>query len=186
MNDHDDAPQKVAALDISLERDVFMRTFVRELANVLSDVVGTEEASGFLSVVGQVMGRQINLQYLQALQLKALSREQVAAVLVDFKRRIKGDFYVIEQDNEKIVLGNRLCPFAEKVLGQKTLCMMTSNVFGSITADNLGYAKVQLKETIAEGRPECRVVVYLTTEGKAEKVEGREYFKSAMDDTQGD
>ena len=186
MNDRNEVSQKVAALDLSLERDAFMRTLTRELANVLSDVVGTEEASGFLSVVGQVMGRQINLQYRNALHSKALDREQVAAVLVDFKRRIKGRFYVIEQDNEKIVLGNLACPFAEKVLGQKALCMMTSNVFGSITADNLGYAKVELKETIAEGRPECRVVVYLTADGEAETVEGREYFKSAMDDIQGD
>ena len=183
MTDPDGARQKAAALEIPLERDVFMRTLARELTNVLSDVVGTEEASGFLSVVGQVMGRQINAQYLKALKLSALSREQVAAVLVDFKRRINGDFYVIEQDNEKIVLGNRACPFGEKVKGQKALCMMTSNMFGSITADNLGYAKVQLKETIAEGRPECRVVVYLAVDGEADAVEGREYFKSALDDS---
>ena len=31
--------------------------------------------------------------------------------------------------------------------------MMTSNVFGSIAAANLGYAKVELQETIAEGSP---------------------------------
>ncbi|MEH2159969.1 MAG: hypothetical protein V7K38_02740 [Nostoc sp.] len=36
--------------------------------------------------------------------------------MIDFKRRIQGDFYVIEQDDEKIVFGNRVCPFAEKVL----------------------------------------------------------------------
>jgi len=186
MSDHETTRKTVAALDIPLERDVFMRTLTRELANVLSDVVGTDEASGFLSVVGQVMGRQINLQYLKSMQSKALDREQIAAVLVDFKRRIKGEFYVIEQDDEKIVLGNRACPFAEKVLGQKALCMMTSNVFGSIASDNLGYAKVQLKETIAEGRPQCRVVVYLTADGEAKNVEGREYFKSTTDDHQGD
>lgn len=181
MNDRESGGNKVVDLDVALDRDVFMRTLARELTNVLSDVVGTEEAAGFLSVVGQVMGRQVNAQYRKALQLSELSAEQVSAVLVDFKRRIKGDFYVIEQDGEKIVLGNRACPFGEKVKGQKALCMMTSNMFGSITAENLGYAKVQLSETIAEGRPECRVVVYLASEGEAERVEGREYFKSAMD-----
>ncbi len=31
------------------------------------------------------------------------------------------------------------------------MCMMTSNVFGSIAAENLGYAKIELQETVATG-----------------------------------
>lgn len=178
MNEAENIAAQVAALEIPLEHDLFMRTLIRELANVLQDVVGTDQAAGFISVVGQVMGNQINEQYCKALEVTSLSREQVPAVLVNLKQRISGDFFVIEQDDEKIVLGNRLCPFADKVIGQKAMCMMTSNVFGSIAANNLGYAKVQLKETIAEGRPECRVVVYLKMGNEADAVEGREYFKS--------
>ena len=56
--------------------------------------------------------------------------------------------------------------------------MMTSNVFGSIAAENLGYAKVDLQETIAEGDPRCRVVVHLKPTEDAEASDGREYFKS--------
>ena len=55
--------------------------------------------------------------------------------------------------------------------------MMTSNVFGSIAADNLGYAKVELKETIAAGAPGCHVVVYLRSTPDADARPGREYFK---------
>jgi hypothetical protein len=80
-----------------------------------------------------------------------LSRGQVRDVLVDLKRRIQGDFFVIEEDEGKIVLGNRVCPFEDKVLGRRSMCMMTSNVFGSIAAENLGYAKVELQQTIASG-----------------------------------
>jgi predicted ArsR family transcriptional regulator len=107
-----------------------------------------------------------------------MDRSQVAEVLVDLKRRIRGDFYVIEEDEEKIVLGNRACPFAEKVLGRPAMCMMTSNVFGVIAAENLGYAKVELQETIANGDTGCRVVVHLKPTAHAQKAEGREYFKS--------
>jgi predicted ArsR family transcriptional regulator len=178
MSEAERMAKQVAILDIPLERDLFMRTLIRELANVLQDVVGTEQAAGFISVVGKVMGDQINEQYCKALEVTSLNREQVAAVLVDLKRRIRGDFFVIEQNDEKIVLGNRSCPFADKVIGQKAMCMMTSNVFGGIAAENLGYAKVQLKETIAEGRPECRVVVYLIMGDEVDAVEGREYFRS--------
>ena len=56
---------------------------------------------------------------------------------------------------------------------------MTSNVFGHIAAENLGYGKVELQRTIAEGHSECRVVVYLRPTAEAEKAEGREYVRGA-------
>ncbi len=166
--------------DVLLERDEFLRTLLRELSGTLQDVIGLEDASGFISVVGQKMGSEIDARYKRALNVEHLDRSQVASVLVDLKRRIQGDFYIISEDAEKIVLGNRACPFAEKVHGRGSLCMMTSNVFGSIAADNLGYAKVELKETIARGAPECRIVVHLKPTAEATNAEGREYFSDGM------
>lgn len=184
MNGRDDAPSELpmAELDVPLERDVFLRNLLRQLSGSLQEVVGLEEASGFVSVVGQRIGRQIDDDYKRALQVEDLSRSQVAEVLVDLKRRIQGDFFVIEETEEKIVLGNRACPFGEKVKDRPALCMMTSNVFGSIAAENLGYAKVELQETIAEGDGGCRVVVYLKPTDDAEVAEGREYFRSAREE----
>ena len=167
----------IRMLPIPLERDVFVRTLLRHLAGTLQEVVGIDEASGFVSVVGQRIGDEINAAYTSALGVEQLSREQVAEVLVDLKRRIQGDFFVIEEDDEKIVLGNRACPFAEKVVGRPALCMMTSNVFGSIAAENLGYAKVVLEQAIARGDTGCRVVVYLKPSEAAQQATGREYFK---------
>jgi predicted ArsR family transcriptional regulator len=158
---------------------VFLRTLIRHLAGTLEDVVGVSEASGFISVVGQRIGEEINDAYKKALALPSLSREQVAAVLVDLKRRIQGDFFIIEQDEEKIVFGNRVCPFAEKVIGRPSMCMMTSNVFGHIASENLGYSKVVLERTIAEGHPGCRVVVYLKPTPEAQAAEGREYVRTS-------
>lgn len=167
----------VSDLPLPLSRDVFLRTMLRHLAGTLQQVVGLEEASGFISVVGQEIGDEINQSYKNALAVSQLSREQVAEVLVDLKQRIQGDFFVIEQDEEKIVFGNRACPFAEKVIGRPALCMMTSNVFGSIAADNLGYSKVVIEQAIARGDAGCRVVVYLKQTPQAEASPGREYFK---------
>lgn len=171
------ADEPVSNLELSLERDLFTRMLIRELSGTLQDVVGLEEASGFVSIVGQKMGDHLNREYKQALQVASLTRPQVRDVLVDLKRRIQGDFYVIEENDEKIVLGNRRCPFGDKVLDRPALCMMTSNVFGSITAENLGYSKVVLERTIAQHDPGCRVVVYLKTTPEGEAAEGREYFK---------
>lgn len=170
-------PRNLADVDIPLERDVFLRTLLRHLAGTLQEVVGLEEASGFVSVVGQRIGDEINAAYTSALSVDQLTRPQVAGVLVDLKRRIQGDFFIISEDDDKIVLGNRACPFAEKVIGRPALCMMTSNVFGSIAAENLGYAKVILEEAIARGDSGCRVIVYLKPSEAAQQATGREYFK---------
>lgn len=165
-------------LDIPLERDLFLRNLIRELSGVLEDVVGLKEAAGFISIVGQNMGNQMDLDYKRALGVSNLTRPQVADVLVDLKKRIKGDFYIIEQNDDRIVLGNRACPFAEKVVGRSSMCMMTSNVFGIIASQSLGYAKVTLEETIARGDPGCRVIVYLHSSADSEAAPGKEYFQS--------
>ena len=170
----------VRDLKVSLDRDIFLRTLIRHLAGTLQDVVGLEEASGFISVVGQNMGLEFDREYKNALHVERLNREQVGQVLIDLKRRIQGDFYIISETDEKIVLGNRACPFEEKVIGRPAMCMMTSNVFGSIAAENSGYSKVVLEETIAEGAPGCRVVVYLQPVEEAEHARGREYFRREL------
>ncbi len=176
-----DASTEVRAAEVTLHRDLFMRSLLRELAGTLEETVGLDDAAGYVSVVGDRIGHAIDERYREALATDKLSREQVAEVLVDLKRRIEGDFYIIEQDDERIVLGNRACPFGDKVLGRTSLCMMTSNVFGSIAAENLGYARVELDETIAEGASGCRVVVHLRPDEDAATQPGREYFRTPED-----
>ena len=169
--------RSLEVLNVPLERDLFLRILIRELSGTLQEVVGVGEASGFVSVVGQRVGDLIDREYKAALGVSNLTREQVTDVLVDLKRRIQGDFYVIEETDERIVFGNRVCPFADKVIGRPALCMMTSNVFGSIAAENLGYAKVELQQTIAKGDGACRVVLYLKPTPESEAADGREYVK---------
>lgn len=164
----------VTQLDIPLERDVFLRQLLRELAGTLESVVGQDEAAGFISIVGQNIGRWIDDAYRTAWGQDRLDRDQVAAVLVDLKRRIQGDFYLISVTPDEIVLGNRRCPFGDKVRDRTSLCMMTSNVFGTLAAENLGYGRVILHETIAAGAPGCRVTVRLKRDADAN--EGIEYF----------
>lgn len=166
----------IPQLPLPLERDVFLRRLLRELAGSLQDVVGLKDASGYISVVGAAMGEHLDDAYRNALAVEKLDRKQVSEVLVDLKRRIKGEFYIVEETEDKITLGNRACPFGEMVLDRPSLCMMTSNVFGHITAQNLGYAAVELKETIAEGHSGCTVVVHLRPTDETTRA-AREYFK---------
>lgn len=173
----------VVSLDVPLNLDGFLRSLVRELVGTLEEVVGLEQASGFVSVVGQTMGERLDKEYRTALGVSSLTREQLTHVLIDLKRRIQGDFYLVELSDDKIVLGNRACPFAKMVADRKSMCMMTSNIFGSITAENLGYAGVELQKTIAAGDPECRVVVHLKEDVVPQVGEAREYFRSQPHDT---
>lgn len=163
-------------LDVPLERDVFLRSLIRELAGVLEGVIGLEETSGFISLVGQRIGEQINDSYKSAYGDSRFSPEQVSEVLVDLKARIKGEFELVERTPDTMVFRNCACPFAEKVVGRTSMCMMTSNVFGHIAADHLGYAKVELDQTIAKGDPQCRVVVHLRQTAETDAVPGREYY----------
>lgn len=160
-----------AAKDITRDRDQFLRELLRELASVLEDSVGLQEAEGFVALVGGRIGLLMNEEYRALSGGTALKVEQVAAALVDLKRRIQGGFSVESLTPEAIVLVNTACPFGRYVERRQSLCMMTSNVFGRIAASNLDYARVELQETFARGDGRCRVVVHLV-EGDV----GREYF----------
>ncbi|MEH2159968.1 MAG: hypothetical protein V7K38_02735 [Nostoc sp.] len=50
----------MSPVNLSLERDIFLHTLIRELSGTLQDLVGLEEASGFISVVSERMATQIN------------------------------------------------------------------------------------------------------------------------------
>lgn len=171
--------ETVAAADlpVTLNRDHFLRTLLRHLSGTLEEVVGLDEARGFVSLVGQQVGDLLNQDYCQALGTDKLNAEQVVQVLIDLKRRINGDFFVESVSEDSIVLRNRRCPFGDKVLDRNSLCMMTSSVFGTVVAENLGYAKVHLDETIAKGDKNCRVVINLTDTAPAVPSPGVEYFQ---------
>lgn len=169
-----DTESPLTQANVPLNRDTFLRSLLRELAGTLEDVVGLEDASGYISVVGASIGRQIDSAYKSEINVDKLSRDDIANVLVDLKRRIEGDFHIIEADETKIVLGNNACPFGEYVDGRPSLCMMTSNVFGTVAANNLGYANVVIEKAIARGDAGCKVIVNLVQPDEAP--EGREYF----------
>ena len=122
---------------ITRDRDQFLRELLRQLSGVLEETVGLEEAQGFIATVGNRIGEVMDSEYKEHLDTDKLSPEQIANVLVDLKARIQGDFKVEHIDSEKIVLSNAACPFAQYVKGRPSLCMMTSNVFGRIAANNL-------------------------------------------------
>lgn len=163
--------------EIAIDGSSFVRRLLNELVDVLQDVVGSQEARGFIAIVGARIGDSFNAAYRLAVGDRDLEESEVADAMVDLKRRIGGDFYVMQLGEDEILLGNRRCPFGDSVRGRPALCMMTSNVFGRIAAENLGYAKVSVEEAFATGEQRCIVRVMLEGSAKTDTSPGREYFR---------
>lgn len=140
----------------------FLRALVVQLAQSVEEDHGPIAAEAAVAQVGTDVGGQMEDAYRRARGIgERLTPEQMGDLYVRLKRAIEGDFFVIEANDERIVLGNNACPFGPQVRYAPALCRMTSSVFGGIAARNRGAAAVQLEERIAVGDPGCRVTVWL-------------------------
>jgi DNA-binding NarL/FixJ family response regulator/anti-sigma regulatory factor (Ser/Thr protein kinase) len=155
------APEE-ARSDGTFGKEAFLRALLVELAQAVEGVQGPDVAEALVAQVGSNVGARMEESYRAARDISGrLSPSQMADLYVRLKRAIDGDFYVVEADERRIVLGNRRCPFGDAVRREPGLCRMTSSVFGGIAARNGDGAAVVLEERIALGDPECRVVVWL-------------------------
>ena len=155
------APPEARA-DGTFGKEAFLRALVVELAQAVEAIQGPSAAEAVVAQVGADVGGRMEEAHRAARNVAGrLSPKEMADLFVRLKRAIGGDFYVIEADEEKIVLGNRRCPFGHAVQQEPALCRLTSSVFGGIAARNSGSSAVALEERIALGDPECRVVVWL-------------------------
>ena len=162
-------------LELPLERDLFFRTIIRTLSGTLQDTIGLEEASGYIALVGNEIGEWIEDEYRKSATKERFTPTEVADMLVDLKARIGGSFSIQSVEEDRIVLRNSTCPFGDLVKGRPSLCQMTTNVFGRITADQRGYARIELPQTIAQGDDHCLAIVHLSR-GNPETDGGREFF----------
>ncbi len=165
-----------AHADGAFGKESFLRALVVQLAVAVEANEGPAAAEAAVAQVGTDVGGRMEDEYRRAREIVgALSVEQMADLFVRLKAAIDGDFYVVEATEERIVLGNRACPFGDVVRRAPGLCRMTSSVFGGIASRNTGGASVVLEERIAVGDPECRVVVWLGGERRGEWTSAHDY-----------
>ena len=146
----------------SFGREAFLRALVVQLARSVEMQSGPAAAEAAVAQVGTDVGSRMEEAFRLANDLTdELATEDIARLLVDLKRAIDGDFFVIDADDDRIVLGTHTCPFGDAVERAPTLCRMTSSVFGGIARRNRGAAAVDLEQRIAVGDPQCRVTVWL-------------------------
>lgn len=153
----------------------FFQTLVSHMTQTMHHVLGEDHAEAFLSIVSQQLGDQVNQNYQQALHVDQLDQEQVVAVIMDFKKRIGGEFYVIDEYPDRLILGNRHCPFAPLIEDQPMFCQVTANFIGTISADNLGYARVNVDQSMAQGHDHCQITIFWHPN---DEMQGQEFFAS--------
>lgn len=188
QRDHDPPRGRADALpapeeahdDGSFGKESFLRALVVQLAAAVEAHEGPDAGEAAVAQVGADVGGRMEEEYRRVRGIVGeLSVEQIADLYVRLKAAIDGDFYVVDTSPERIVLGNRRCPFGEVVKRAPGLCRMTSSVFGGIASRNTGGASVVLEERIAVGDPECRVVVWLTGARRGEWTGAHEYGATA-------
>lgn len=144
-------------------REPFLRALVVQLARAIESQQGPDAAEAAVTQVGIDVGGRMEEEFRLAHDIIGrLTPTQLSQCYVRLKHAIDGGFYVIEASTDRVVLGNRRCPFGDVVRYAPSLCRMTSAVFGGIAARNgdLG-ADVTLEERIAVGDPGCRVIIDL-------------------------
>ena len=143
-------------------RESFLRALVVQIAETVDTQHGPAALDQTIAQVGTDVGGRMEDEYRSARALtENLTPEQLAEFYIGLKEAIGGDFYLIEMGPDRIVLGNRACPFGDVVQRAPSLCRMTSSVFGAAAARSGHEASVVLEERIAIGDPECRVVIWL-------------------------
>lgn len=170
---------RLQVLDLPIDRESFAVELLCHLAGTLEDVVGLEEAAGFVSLVGQQVGEQLDAIIRTRLSIDRIAPDDVVPLLVALARSVGAELEVESHGPDRLVLSSPTFPFGRHGVGRRALCMLTSSVLGSMAAQALGYAKVEWPRPIAHGAPGCRVLVHLRRTPAAEQAEGHEYFRGA-------
>lgn len=173
MVDANVKPPATAEMDLCITS--FYGDVIRALAGELETTVGIQSAEGYINVVGRILSDKIGDSYVDEIGRMPTEIRQVAEILIDLKHRIGGDFSVVAIDGKSVRFHNTRCPFGEKVKGRPSLCMMTTNVFGTIASRACGYAHVSADKSIARGDGFCSVTVSVE-EDETHTKQGYEFF----------
>lgn len=166
-------------------REPFLRALAVQIAQTVERDSGPATAERVVATVGMGVGQRIETAFRAARDSSdgPLTSAEMAELFVDLKDGIDGDFFVIDANDDRVILGNRRCPFGKAVTHAPALCRMTSSVFGGIASRNRGGAAVHLEERIAVGDPECRVTVWLRP--PPEEIEPEVHFYGRMHPSDG-
>ena len=152
----------------------FLQTFILELMHAVEQQ-GQKQCEDLIEHIAKTAGCFFEETYRNNTgKTEAFNSENYIDLILGLKNNIGGNFSLASLDKECITVVNSRCPFGEQVTNFPELCRMTSSVFGGIAARNFGYAKVEIKHSIARHDGHCEVCVY-TSRAAAQGRPGMEY-----------
>ncbi len=152
----------------------FLQTFILELMHA-SEQQGQKHCEQLIEHIAKTAGCFFEEIYREDTQNSGLlDNERYIELILGLKNNIGGKFSLASSTLDCITVTNSRCPFGEQVTNFPELCRMTSSVFGGIAARNFGYAKVEIKKSIARQDGCCEVCVYTNPEAAKEHA-GVEY-----------
>jgi two-component system response regulator HydG len=152
----------------------FLQTFILELMHA-SEQQGQKHCEQLIEHIAKTAGCFFEQTYREDTgDSGPLANEQYIELILGLKNSIGGKFSLASSTPECITVTNTCCPFGEQVSNFPELCRMTSSVFGGIAARNFGYAKVEIKKSIARHDGGCEVCIYTNREA-ATSHSGLEY-----------
>lgn len=152
----------------------FLQTFILELMHA-TEQQGQEHCQQLIEHIARTGGCFFEETFREEQgKIGPLDRESYTELILGLKNNIGGKFSLASSTPDCVTVTNKCCPFGERVTNFPELCGMTSSVFGGIAARNFGYAKVEIKKSIARQDGICEVCVYTNAAAAAEKA-GMEY-----------
>ncbi len=152
----------------------FLQTFILELMHA-SEQQGQKHCEQLLEHIAKTAGCFFEETYREEThKSELLDKESYTELILGLKNNIGGQFSLASSDEDCITVTNTRCPFGDRVTNFPELCRMTSSVFGGIAARNFGYAKVEIKQSIARHDGKCEVCIY-TNPNAAKGRPGMEY-----------
>ncbi len=138
----------------------FLQTFILELMHA-SEQQGQKHCEELIEHIAKTAGCFFEETYrVNTHKTETLDVESYIELILGLKNNIGGKFSLASSNKDCITVTNSCCPFGEQVSNFPELCRMTSSVFGGIAARNFGYAKVEIKKSIARHDEKCEVCVY--------------------------
>ncbi|CAG7856133.1 Transcriptional regulatory protein ZraR [biofilm metagenome] len=138
----------------------FLQTFILELMHA-SEQQGQTHCEELIEHIAKTAGYFFEETYRgNTHKTETLDIESYIELILGLKNNIGGKFSLVSSNKDCITVSNSCCPFGDRVSNFPELCRMTSSVFGGIAARNFGYAKVEIKQSIARHDGQCEVCVY--------------------------
>jgi transcriptional regulator with PAS, ATPase and Fis domain len=152
----------------------FLQTFILELMHA-SEQLGQKHCEELIEHIAKTAGCFFEETYRDNThKTETLDVESYIELILGLKNNIGGKFSLASSNKDCITVTNSCCPFGDQVSNFPELCRMTSSVFGGIAARNFGYAKVEIKQSIARHNGKCEVCVY-TSPSAGKDRPGMEY-----------